>query len=1176
MAKTTRLTQQDLQIYPSQRLTDTDDGGGLMVGTPLTGADNELFPPVSDVDRTMGSFDARLVYPAVLRNDAEPLYGSHFVISVPPEAGNVSFLVFKARNYGELRAEIMPRIEAYSVPTIESRMTLMGRHLAGIRIIQAYQRVEAPLPKIGERYCLFYSDRKGAENITRQQYFRVMDLDHEIRTFEYVRPSGEVVEFNRRVLKMNISGPLSHDYEGVDYPVIGYADNKKTKILETQVADSASYYGVRPLAMPAKKGDAEIKVDTIFEKLVPTSAVETAHADTHPVMSSVWVASAPRRVMYSGSGSVSGDVYLAQPVVPGTIELAGYTDNAVGQLIKGDAVLQVDYERGLIKNMPSTYVSAIYGVPGAKISAACYSAHINVKDTNQGQQWAPLLKPAPTRGSVVVSYMSYGSWYELRDYGDLILRDDTGAPCGSVESSGSVILSLPAVPDVGSRIIFSWAASDAFKTFDAKAAGSASVATSVSKDAVYPAAPQPFIKPGSVNLSWSGGAASDDGRRGLTGNVAGEIDYQAGLVRIPAGAPAAAVSFTAKRYVGEHVLRGDFQANGNGFEGVKIGACQPGTVVLYVWAEVSVSGVPGWLASSPDGWPYLPKELWPVVTKYASTGTWLRICDDGAGGLLLAGKKLSGASINYADGNLVLPNSAVKLDVQSYRSGKHTITVGAEALDFVAEMYKITEYTLELGKLNPYYINSPATEPVSGNSNGGSWMLTVLSGQYYGEKAVLDTWSFMAGNVAIIERGGVLYKDFNHRTGIGAVIGTLDSATGAVKISDVEGDYSDLKITGGIVASTLPVMYSYSGRAPAAPVKPESFTVYSGKGESAKSATADEAGVISGDFDGKIDYETGAYQIKSEAGFNPLDLRYNMVTQNNIPLDSSIIGIDAVRLPPDGRVPIFRKGDMVVIGNKLKQDLGSAFTGGQAMELQRKNIDRLCLLDANGKHVLSDKYSTDLKAGTITFAEPLNLSEYQMPLSAEQAWEEENRVVGADISGRLKLQFGLGRDYPADNTYVSSAVIGGDLLVRYTEPFSQQAWDRIWRDTISGDEILARLNVKDYPIKLTSAGAVTERWLIVFVSDSQFELYGERLGLVAKGDILSPLAPVNPATNKPYFTLPHLAFGGGWSRGNCIRFNTFGTQLPVWILRAVQPSPIKQSQRDGFSACLRGNTIVES
>ena len=154
------------------------------------------------------------------------------------------------------------------------------------------------------------------------------------------------------------------------------------------------------------------------------------------------------------------------------------------------------------------------------------------------------------------------------------------------------------------------------------------------------------------------------------------------------------------------------------------------------------------------------------------------------------------------------------------------------------------------------------------------------------------------------------------------------------------------------------------------------------------------------------------------------------MTQDNLPLDSSIIGIDAVRLPADGRVPVFRKGDMIVISNRLKQDLGSAFTAAQKITLNRQNIDRLCLVDSKGKHVLAEKYTADLKAGSITFAEPLDLSQYTLPLTAVCAWEEENRVTGVDISGRLKLQFAIGRNYPKENTFVSSALIGGDLLVR--------------------------------------------------------------------------------------------------------------------------------------------------
>ena len=81
------------------------------------------------------------------------------------------------------------------------------------------------------------------------------------------------------------------------------------------------------------------------------------------------------------------------------------------------------------------------------------------------------------------------------------------------------------------------------------------------------------------------------------------------------------------------------------------------------------------------------------------------------------------------------------------------------------------------------------------------------------------------------------------------------------------------------------------------------------------------------------------------------------------------------------------------------------------------------------------------------------------------------------------------------------------------------------------------------------------------------------MGLIATGDRLSDLAPPNPATGEPYFTLPAAAFGGGWASGFCIRFNTYGTPMPTWVIRAVQPSPTAQTGKDGFTMCLRGNTV---
>ena len=305
---------------------------------------------------------------------------------------------------------------------------------------------------------------------------------------------------------------------------------------------------------------------------------------------------------------------------------------------------------------------------------------------------------------------------------------------------------------------------------------------------------------------------------------------------------------------------------------------------------------------------------------------------------------------------------------------------------------------------------------------------------------------------------------------------------------------------------------------------------------------------------------------------------YNSVSYTYLPLDTSAIGIDAVRLPADGRVPIFRRGDMIVIGHRLSDDLGSAHSAGQTVRLSRDHIDSLCLRDAKNQAIEAKWYDYDLDAGTLTWATPLDLSAYTMPIAAHHAREEENRVIVADIDGTLQLQFPTGRDYPKEDTYISSALIGGDLEVRHSPPWSQKLFDNVWSDDPRGDAITAKLNLKDYPLVLTDDGATTDRWAIVWRDGTQFDLYSEALGFVGRYDALQDLAPINAATGKPYFVLKKGAFGinngaSPWAAGNAIRLNTWGTHLGVWILRPVQPSAQKQTETDGFVICLRGNTV---
>lgn len=1181
MTKTTRLTQQDLQIYPSQRLTDTPDGGGLMVGTPLTGEDNEIFPPVSDVDRTMGSFDARLLYPGVLRNDAEPLYGAHFIVSEPPKAGNVSFLAFKARNYGESRAEIMPRIEAYSVPTVESRMTLLGRHMAGIRMIQAYQREEAPLPKVGERYCLEMRETSGNKNIIRYQYFRIADLEHEVRTFEIPLPGGGVKEIQRRVLKMEIYNPLSDDYNGTAYPVEGYAGNG-VAILETQVADSATYYGVRPLAENLNKGALELRVDSIYEKLVPTSTVETPYADQYPASASAWVPAGAERVMYKAEGTVSGNIWLPHPVIPGTVKIQGWTDDAQGRLKKGGDIVNIDYKRGLISAMPPSFALTVAAVPGVEQRAARHSTYIEIKDTNQGTQWAPFLKPAPLRGSLTVSFMSLGVWYTLHDLGDGILRDNENNPCGTVEPTGSAVVSLPAQPDVGSNLVFAWADESDYVTFRAEKAGTDSVAESFPGTAVYPKSPAGRIKPGSFSMTWNDGGektATDNGKGRLAGHAEGDVFYQSGQVWVTGRIRASTVRLNWQEYT-DLPVKTVLEEKVKDTLRLTAGTTARGTLKLKTQVLVDVSGVRRSRIALPGGAFFGGFAYEREEREYGHNRFDAEIGDNGEGKLVLGGMVLEGASIDYATGNIVLPASALKISAFGYRDALAEIGAGAKAINIRGQEYALDSFEVSFRNTEAEVMPSENVRAAEKTEAAANMRFNVLRGGYAGNRALADTWAFALGDAEIIERGGQLYKNWNAQTGTGDLIGSLDTFTGAVVMSDISLDIAELKIKAGIVARPDTKIANFVGRTSAAPVKPESFTVYAtetaGNGVVRTLVGRSNAlGEIEGDLKGKIHYETGFFSIEGGAWFFADNLRFNCVTQDNIPLDSSIIGIDSVRLPADGRVPVYRKGDMIVVGSRIRQDLGSAFTGGQTVQLDRRNCDRICLVDAKGKHVLADKYGYDLSAGTITFAEPLDLSDYTYPLTAVMAWEEENRVMGVDISGRLKLQFPVGRDYPKESTYVSSALIGGDLLVRSTEPFSQQAWDNVWADDIRGNPVLSRLDVKNYPIKLTSNGAITERWLLRFTGSDQYELYGERLGLIAKGDTLTDLAPPNPATGKPYFTLPRLAFGGGWAHGNCVRFNTFGTPTPVWILRAVQPTTEKQTERDGFSACLRGNTVID-
>ena len=1157
MPKTPELTRQDLTFRASQRLTDHDDGGGMMTNRALTGKENELFDPISDVDRTMGALDARLVYAAVLRDDDAGLLGANVILSQPPAQKNVSALLMVADYYGQERANMMQRLEAYRVPTTESRMTLLGTQLKGSRSVQAYQALTAALPVVGQVLALRYL----VKNAPAYEFVRIARLASSVETFE-----DDKGEFQRRVIKITTQQPLERDH-------IGVADANRYKaqppvlLLNTQIADSAKYYGIKPLAKAIAKGDSSLKLDSIYTKLVPTATVETAHADDWAAGKPMWIETAPERVLLRGINA-AGDVYLPCPVLPGSLKLDGWTDDAQGSLKKGDVALQADYATGAIRGL-SGYFDSISAIPAVQIRNYAYSAVLNVDDTNVGTEWVLRLFPKPARGSVEIAFLSGGQWYELQDKGDFVLRDEAGKERGRISPNGSATVTLPALPDSGSKIIATWTPRDFYRTLGGGEAGAAIAPLPKPAELVLPAVGLGAIAKGSLKISWAGGSAQDNGAGQLTGGLAGSVNYAAGTFS-PAGAVSGSLKIIAKQYTSTPVKKQVAVAGGGSALSLVVGAFVAGTLQLEI-----VVGRRDKYGRNIYWYKY--KSLKKQVSNISSSQTAMVLGDNGAGQLTWNGKVLNGSSVNYQTGEIRATLEAFKGAVIEPEHSEAALDAQESADDEYLKRRKFTEASVVApATATVSLITSPDTRDIVQTVDTGINQFDVLRDLAWPRAAIADSWRFDINGVETIERGGVLYQDWNNKTGAGKEIGSLNLATGMVSLNHLAPDAAvSVKVLQGVYTQGEYQIKHYHGRTAAAPIRPQSFEAWAetaGGTELSGRAGADER--ITGTLTGAIEYVTGYFALTAGEPIPPDSLRYNAVSESSIPLDSTVIGINATRLPADGKVPMVRAGDMIVISNHHTQDIGSAHTAGQTVSLERQNLDRLCVVDANGEHVSAEQYDYDLEAGSLKWATPLDLAKYAMPLSTVQIWEEENRVMNADISGSLKLQFGVSRDYPLENTYVSSAIIGGNMQVRVTEPFSQRAWTNVWQDTRIDEPILAKLNTADYPFKLTSDGAITERWLMKFKNTTQFELYGERLGLVAEGDIYNDLAPVNPATKKPYFTLPALAMGGGFATQNCVRFNTYGTPLPVWIVRSVQPSSERQSAADGFRLCLRGNTAV--
>ncbi len=464
-----------------------------------------------------------------------------------------------------------------------------------------------------------------------------------------------------------------------------------------------------------------------------------------------------------------------------------------------------------------------------------------------------------------------------------------------------------------------------------------------------------------------------------------------------------------------------------------------------------------------------------------------------------------------------------------------------------------------------------------------------------GSSLVPGSMRFTFNGEAYVERNALLYKNINAANGSGTEVGAVDLNDATIIVDTwAAGADPHAVIDAGLMQFGDTTISQTCFRSPVAPIRPGSFSLIATRAanNAVVQATADSNGIIdTANIVGKVDYESGVAQIffgrKTGEAWEPsIDIsslipgvtawypdpvyaataRFSLVAYTYLPLDADILGIDPVRLPTDGRVPIFRVGDVAVVHHT--DSVGPVnVSNGQTVDTTRTRLARVRVVGANGNTITAG-YTADLDAGTVTFTD---VAGYSQPVTVESRIEDMALVSEVQINGQLAFTRQLTHDYPADETIVSSALIIGDMRSRVSVMFDQATWSSVWQDVVNGSAAPASYNDTLYPIALTNSGTITERWVLHFTNTTTFNVIGENVGqIVTAATISADCAPINPATGVPYFTIDKDGWGSGWSAGNAVRFNTVGALAPVWIARTIQQGQ-PTAPNDSFTVLVRGD-----
>lgn len=1166
------ITVDDVKLLKSQRLTDESDGGGRATGEAIIDNEiNNLFPDISRLDRTLGRINMRKVFAGVVTENQDRYLGAHCIVTRKPGDDLVHALMFNTGSQTDEREEARTFVEGYVVPSSAANFELLGDQFAGQRALTCIQMDSLKQPEVGDVYQLV--------NGFDSQYVRIDSVEAQLREFVYDYGNGNWQTFTRRHLTLGISAPLSVKYPGGQPMPSGTSSKNldgqtKSRVFSTQVADSARYYGISPLAVACARGDLQLRVQSVYSQLVPSGVKENALVDQvggARKSYNIAASASQRSVNLSFSSVEAGEsrTFLGTGAARGSVTLvvsgATYKDDGSGELrlqsgSAGFSRVSIDYETGLItayRSSPYTSSASATYIVGAAATGQTVTGEIEIKLGNRGFAYTLNLSDAkPRPATLSVSYMALGRWYELRDSGSGEL---VGEGTGSVNfGTGAVSITLDAMPDVDTSIIYNYVAQADFNFQTHEGA------VDTPKVKVVHELQHTGINPQGVIVKTVHGGAT----KTMTSNAAGEFtsDVATGYINGSAGiltllfttTPDAGSSINVEYEQGSTIdlpLSLGADAGGMTIGTIPGAPLKPGSVWLR-WTTKRKSKVPVFsrTGSAVGG------DQSATVDEYETESFFDReVRDDGAGNWVgLAG------SINYITGAFSVRTEA-EYEYKDYyvnfrRSNKPEL---GHATTNRREQFAGT-LLVRAQEASAGYVTETEDVP--------ALQVEIALLPNVSDAIVPGSLLFQWGSEQYIDRDGILYKNIDSRTNAGIAVGSVDYAGRTARLATWPSNSSApiqrlACLTAAVGFSTTYLFF----RTPGSPLRPASMQITAVRTDTAEviTATSDINGLFNnGVIHGKIDSQTGIARIAFTT--DPEDLsgasdvqvissliRYNTVVQTSLPMSAKLLGLDPVRLPADGRVPIYRDGDVLVIHHTGKTP--ATTTPGATVVLDRQEQAEIYVVDSEDNRLDPAQYTVDREAGTLTWASPLLIQDEDgepltPPLTICDRVEHMTVCTEVQITGAVSINSPVPWDLPATETFVSSALTWGDMQARLYRWFTQKTWNTgspNWTDNPAGDQTTAQYNSLNYPPVVTNMGSIAGKWALVFTGSTAFQVVEEKLGVIATGNVSSDSAPINPATGTPYFVIRKEGWGTGWAAGNAVRFNTDACLGPAWVVRTV-------------------------